>query len=401
MSKTIRLASISLLFILLLTLAYTAGVGVSQEKSPAEGIDLVKEAWEVIFEDFVDSQSLSAEELAEGAIRGLVEALDDPYTAYLDAEQYEMSRTQLTGKFSGIGATITIKDGELTVIAPIAGSPAEQAGVRPGDKILEVDGEPTSEMGLHEATLKIRGEEGTKVRLLVLHPNEDTPVEIEIMRAEIELSSVELEMLPDNIALIKLTNFSDRTDSELTSALKGIMSQGTTGIVLDLRYNPGGVVNAAVNVVNQFIEEGIVLYALDNKGRRTEWSVRHRGLALDIPLAVLVNGHSASASEVVAGALQDYNRGPIIGVKTFGKGGVNRVHQLSNGGALYITYARWFTPNGRQIDKEGITPDIEVEMTPKDIESGRDPQLERAVEYLRGREGEGSKGEWERGDLSL
>jgi carboxyl-terminal processing protease len=207
-------------------------------------------------------------------------------------------------------------------------------------------------------------------------------VEIEITRDDIQLPSVEWAMLPSNIAHIKITSFSDRTDSEFTSALKDIKSQSAAGIVLDLRNNPGGIVDAAVNMVDQFINKGTVVYALDNKGERTDWSARDGGLAEDIPLVVLVNGHSASASEIVSGALQDYSRGPIIGVKTFGKGSMNLVRQLSNGGALYITYARWFTPNGHQIDKEGVIPDIIVEMTPSDTEAGRDPQLERATEYL-------------------
>jgi carboxyl-terminal processing protease len=268
------------------------------------------------------------------------------------------------------------------VVAPIAGSPAEEAGIRSGDKILEINGEPTSEMSLIEATLKIRGKEGTKVKLLVLHRGEDIPIEIEVIRAEIDLPSVDWEMLPENIAHLGITNFSGRTDYEFASALEDIESQGATAIVLDLRDNPGGMLNAAVSVASQFLEEGLVLYTVDSEGERTNWEVKPEGLALDTPLAVLVNGGSASASEVVAGALQDNQRGPIIGVKTLGKGSVNRVHQLSNGGALYITYARWFTPSGGQIDEEGIIPDIEVEMTAEDVENDRDPQLEQAIEYL-------------------
>ena len=383
MSRAARFAGVLLLVIALMTVACVTETGLFKWRSSPEGIDLVEEAWQVLLRDFADSQHLDDNELAEGAIRGLVEALNDPYTTYLNAEQYELSRTQLEGGFSGIGATITITEGQLTIVAPIAGTPAERAGIRPGDVILQIDGESTSELTLKEAQMKIRGKKGTQVRLLVAHPPEDTPVEIVITRDEIELPSVEWEMLPEHIAHITITNFSERTDSEFALALVDAQASGATGIILDLRYNPGGIVSAAVGVVSQFIEEGIVLYALDNAGQRIEWQVQEAGNALEIPLIVLVNGHSASASEVVSGAIQDYGRGVIMGSKTFGKGSMNRVNRLSNGGALYVTYARWFTPDGRQIDNEGITPDVEIEMTSEDIENGRDPQLEKALEYFR------------------
>jgi len=386
MSRTLKLAIASLLAIFLLGIACVAVPLIPQRDAPPEGLERVEEVWRLILRDFVDSEALDHNKLAEGAIRGLIEALDDPFTSYLTPEQYELSITRLRGEFSGIGAIITIEEGQLIVVAPIAGSPAEQAGIRPGDKILEVDGQSTAAMSLHEAAMNIRGPHGTKVSLLVLHPDEDIPREIEITRAEIQLASVEWEMLPDNIAHIRVSNFTERTDSEFASALSDVMAHGATGIVLDLRGNPGGLLAAAVKVASQFLEEGIVVYALDNKRERTDWPVRDGGMAPDIPLAVLVNSHSASASEVVAGALQGHNRGLIIGVSTHGKGSMNRVHRLSDGGALYITFARWFTPDGRQIDREGIVPDIEIELTPEDIENDRDPQLDRAIEYLqRGR----------------
>jgi len=386
MSRTLKLAIASLVTILLLGIACVAVPLIPQADAPPQGLELVEEVWQLIQRDFVDSEALDHNKLVEGAIRGLIEALDDPHTTYLTPEQYELFKTRLRGEFSGIGAMLTIKEGQLTVIAPIAGSPAEQAGIRPGDRILEIDGEPTAGMSLHEAALKIRGPRGTKVTLLVLHPDEDVPREIVIIRAEIKLPSVEWEMLPDNIAHIRVSNFTERTDSEFASALSDVIAYGATGIVLDLRGNPGGLLDAAVKVASQFLEEGIVVYALDNRQQRFEWPVRAGGMAPDIPLAVLVNRHTASASEVVAGALQDHNRGPIIGVSTHSKGSMNRVHRLSDGGALFITFARWFTPDGRQIDEEGITPDFEIELTPEDIENDRDPQLDRAIEYLqRGR----------------
>jgi carboxyl-terminal processing protease len=382
MSRAIKLAIASLLAIFILGIACVAVPLIHQRDAPPEGLERVEEVWRLIERYFVDSKALCPDELAEGAIRGLIETLDDPFTSYLTPEQHELWITRLEGEFSGIGAILNIREGQLTVVAPIPGSPAEQANIRPGDKILEVDGEPTAGMSLQEAAMNIRGPQGTRVRLLILRPDEDIPREIEVTRAEIKVPSVEWKMLPDNIAHIRISNFTERTDVEFASALSDIIAQGGTGIVLDMRNNPGGLLDAAVNVASQFLERGIVVYALDNRGERTNWPVRARGMASDIPLAVLVNSHSASASEVVTGALQDHNRGPIIGAKTHGKGSVNRMHQLGDGGALVITFARWFTPDGQQIDMEGITPDIKVDLTPEDIKNGRDPQLERAIEYL-------------------
>ncbi|MFP3975347.1 MAG: S41 family peptidase [Dehalococcoidia bacterium] len=374
--------SLLIVSLLVLPLACAISFGGSQRSASGEGIDLVKEVWQIIQEDHVNGDSLDSEQLAEGAIEGLIKELDDPYTSYLSPDEYKLSELSLEGKFSGIGATITIKDDQLTVVAPFEGSPAEEAGIRPGDKILEVNGESTEGMGVHEAALTIRGERGTKVVLTVLHPDAEEPVELEITRDEIEVPSVRTDMVEEDIAHIWLTGFTSRTKGELKSALEDL-SPDVKGIVLDLRDNPGGMLDAAIDVASQFLEEGIVLYAMDNEGTRAEWEVKEGGLATDIPLAVLVNGNSASASEVVAGAFQDHERGPIIGVKTFGKGSMNHVYELSNGGALYVTYANWFTPDGRQIEGKGVEPGIRVEMPEEDVENDRDPQLERAIEYLK------------------
>ncbi len=355
---------------------------VFQEDDSPEGIELVEEAWDVIIDEYIDSDELDDHEMAEAAIRGLIDALDDPYTSYLSPEQNDVSTAQLEGNFSGIGAVITVRDGELLVVAPIAASPAEDAGIKPGDKILKVDGELTAELTLVESMMKIRGEKGTRVTLMVLHEDEETPGEIEIVRDTISIPSVEMEMLEDSIAHIKITNFTNQTEGELEEVLDNVKSHGGKGIILDLRDNPGGLVSAAIAVVSQFVDEGIVVYALDNKDERTDWNADAGGVALDIPMTVLVNAYSASASEVVAGALQDYDRGPIIGTTTFGKGSMQHVQDLSNGGSLHVVFARWYTPNGRQIHNEGIVPDIEVEITEEDVNNEHDSQLEEAIEYI-------------------
>ncbi len=334
-------------------------------------------------QDYVNKEALDPEELTQGAIEGLLEALGDPYTYYLDVETYELALSGLEGSFEGIGAFVTMEDGELTVVSPIAGTPAEEAGIRAGDRILEIDGETTSGMTLTEAVLIIRGPQGTMVTLLVLHQGETDPVVIEIIRERIDVDSVYLEMLPDNIAHIQITYFSLHTSGELSAILNDALSDGAVGIVLDLRGNPGGYLHIVVDVASEFLSGGVVLYEEDSEGNLQAWNAKPGGLATDLPLAVLVDGGSASASEVLAGALQDRERAPLIGTTTYGKGSVQVIRELSDGSALYVTTARWLTPNGRQIEGEGLDPDFVVEITEEDIESGRDPQLEFAIEYIK------------------
>jgi carboxyl-terminal processing protease len=238
-------------------------------------------------------------------------------------------------------------------------------------------------MSLTEAAYKIQGEPGTQVTLKVLHIDEEEPVILVITREIIEVDSVFSEIRDDNIVYIQITFFSERTSTEIVAVLKEVLAQNIAGIILDLRDNPGGPVNSAVSVASQFLKEGTVLYAVDSNGKKQTWSVERGGLATGQPLMVLVNSSSASASEVVAGALQDYGRAVIIGTQTFGKGSINLLKDLSDGSAIYITIGRWFTPNGRQIEGQGLTPDIIIDRTGDEIAQGKDPQLDRAVEYLK------------------
>ena len=343
--------------------------------------DVLPEVWELLSEDYVNKEALDPEELSKGAIEGLLEALGDPYTSYI--EYYEVEVSDLEGSFEGIGAVITMEDGELTVVSPIAGGPAEQQGVRAGDKILEVDGVPTSGMSLMEAVLMVRGPEGTTVTLLILHQGETTPVEIEIVREVIELDTVYLDMLPGNIAHLQITYFSEPTPDEFTTALNNALQNEAWGIILDLRGNPGGYVHVVVDVAGEFLDGGIVLYEADAAGDVIkEWPASSGGRATDLLLVVLVDGGSASGSEVLAGALQARGRATLIGTTTYGKGSVNIFRVLSDGSALYVTTARWLTPDHYLIEGVGLTPDFEVGITAEDIASGRDPQLEFAIEYI-------------------
>jgi len=343
------------------------------------GLGVVGEVWDIIFQDYVDQDRLDASSLRQAAIKGMVKELDDSYTSYLSAQAYQMRSSGLEGKFEGIGAYVGVKDEQIMIIAPISDSPAAKAGIRAGDIILGVDGRSAAEMSLEEAVLHIRGPRGTSVRLLVLHEGETEPEEIEIVRAEIKLSSVLFEMRGD-IAYININHFTERTYGELSPVLEGITQEGATGIVLDLRSNPGGLLEAVVDVTSHFLREGIVLFVLDNQGKQTSLSVEQGSVTTDLPLVVLTDNYSASGSEVLAGALQDHARATIAGAKTYGKGSVNTLNQLSDGSGLYITIARWLTPNGRLIEGEGISPDYELELEGEDA-------IQWAIDYLNDNKG--------------
>jgi len=376
MLKALKIMVIALL-VVSLALSFGAGcaLGTRTPPSSSQGLGIVEEAWNIIFQDYVDRDELDASQLRQAAIRGMVEALDDPYTVYLDAETYQLSLSSLEGKFEGIGAEVAVRDSQLVIIAPIADSPADEAGIKAGDRILAIDGKTTSEMSLVEAVLLVRGPKGTSVRLLILHQGETEPEEIDIVRAEIELTSVRFEMRQD-IAYINITHFAEGTGEELSPVLDSITAEAATGIILDLRSNPGGVLTAVVDVASHFLKEGVVVDIVDNQGSHTVIPVNDERATTDLPLVVLVDSYSASGSEVLAGALQDYGQATIAGTRTFGKGSVNVLHQLEDGSGLYITTARWLTPSGHLIEGEGIDPDYELELEGEDV-------IQWAMDYLK------------------
>ena len=370
MSKTMKVTLISLLLVAVLVLSFGFGYDLGSRTPPGqkEGLESVGQAWDIIFNEYVDRDQLDTTTLSQGAIEGMLEALDDPYTSYLDAESQQLGLSTLEGEFEGIGAHVTIRDEQLTIIAPIADSPADKAGIRAGDVILEIDGVSTAEMSLAEAVLKIRGPEETSVRLLILHEELGQTVEqyelmeeIEVVRAKIELPSVYLEMKGD-IAYIGITYFSERTDEELSPVLESIVDKEARGIILDLRHNSGGLLAVVIDVASHFLKEGVVVNVVDSQGEQTALEVKRMEVTTDLPMVVLVDSFTASGGEVLAGALQDYGRATIAGNKTFGKGSVNVLRQLKDGSAVYITTARWLTPSGRLIEGEGIEPDYELEL---------------------------------------
>ncbi len=376
MSKMTKII-ISVLLVAIIALAFGAGstFGRTKLSGSGEGLDIVRQAWNIILTDYVDRDRIDTDNLSRAAIEGMVESLDDPYASYLEMEHYELGLSSLEGEFNGIGAYVTIEDKQLMIIAPIADSPADKAGIKAGDTILEINGEPVVDMSLAEAIIKIRGPKGTAVRLLILHEGETEPEEIEVIRARVELPSVRFEMKED-IAHINITQFSERTKEELFPALQSLAEKKARGIILDLRHNPGGLLESVVDVASYFLHDGTVVDIIDNQGNMTTLQVKTSALTTDLPMVVLVDKASASGSEVLAGALQDHGRATIAGTKTYGKGSVNVLHRLDDGSGLYITTARWLTPHGYLIEGEGIAPDHELELTGEDA-------LQWAVDYLK------------------
>jgi carboxyl-terminal processing protease len=348
------------------------------EDLPPE-FDRVAEVWTLLEEEHIDGNQLDAADLSEGAIRGMLQSLDDPYASYLDQQQFEVESQDFKGFFEGIGAQVGMREGRLTIIAPMPDTPAEQAGIQPGDVILEIDGESTSDITLLEAVSKIRGENGTSVELLVLHLDESNPVPIVVERGVIQLDSVRFSMLDNGIGHLRIFNFAENTSDEVKKALEEFEDAQGAGLVLDLRNNPGGLLRTVIDVASQFLDDGLVLYEIDAQGERTDWEVKSGGEGRDIPMVVLINQFSASASEVLSGALMDHQRATVIGTTSFGKGSVNTLRPLSDGSGVYFSIARWFTPKGTLIEGAGITPDVVVEAAPDATE---DVQLDRAIEIL-------------------
>jgi len=357
-----KYALIVLTLIAIIALAFGSGYNLGRAPAGGEGgLGPVEEAWNIIFRDYVDRDRLEPQELSKGAIEGMIEVLDDPYTSYLDAETYEIGLSGLEGEIEGIGAQVGIREERLTIISPIPDSPAAQAGLRADDIVLEINGESTVDMSMVEAVLKIRGPRGTTVTLLIQHRDEAEPVVIEIVRATIELPSVITEMMGD-IAHLRITHFSRRTAEEIQATLVEIENAKAKGIILDLRGNPGGILETVMKVASYFLKDGVVVKVVSKNGEEQSLEVEPRGLVNELPVVVLVNGYSASGSEVLAGALQDHGRATVAGSQTFGKGSVNVSRELQDGSGIYITTARWLTPNGRLIEGKGIKPDIELEL---------------------------------------
>ena len=340
------------------------------------------EAWNIVHEQFVN-QPIDDQALMQGAIRGMMDALGDKQTFYMEPQVYQTETSSLQGQYEGIGAYVDT-DGEfLTIVSPIEGSPAEQAGLKPGDKVIAIDGDDMKGVAPEQARLKVLGPEGTKVTLTVTRDGESQPLKFVITRAQIVLHSAEGKMLDNRLAYVDINTFGEHTTQELRDTLDTLLKQHPNGIIIDLRNDPGGYLNTAVEVASEFIDKGVVLYEQYGDGHRDTHNVLGNGRATNIPIVVLINEGSASASEILAGALQDYGRAKLVGVQSYGKGSVQNWVPLSNNqGAARVTIAKWLTPKERLIDHIGLTPDVVVNMTVEDFTAGRDPQLDAAKETL-------------------
>jgi len=401
--KVLRWMMFGLLVVLLSVMSGVVGFAIggggedgtgTGSTSPAQGeadFGILDEIYGIIGEDFVAQDSVDPEMLRQGAIDGALAALSDPHTIYIDPETYSLGIDIVTGQFEGIGARVEQDpvSGEIVIVAPFRDSPADKAGIRAGDVILTVDGESTAGWTVGQAVRVIRGPQGTEVTLGVVHENGDSE-DITITRSVITVPTVFTNELDDadgdpvnDIAYVELQQMTEEAVGDLEDMLSDIEEKGYRGLILDLRRNPGGGLSATVEIADLFLDSGVILIQVDKDGNETVEHADGGDEGEEIPLVLLIGSGSASGAEVLAAAVRDNDRAVLIGSTTFGKGSVNHLRELSDGGALYITIARWLTPNGEQIEAIGLAPDIEVVPTDEDIELGRDVQLFEAIDYLR------------------
>lgn len=362
------------------------------------------DVWQRMFQYYIDAKELEPQKLVEGAISGMVNAAGDPYTTFFPAKENAAFKQDLGGQFEGIGAQLGLKENHIMVIAPLKGTPAERAGIKPGDWILKVNDEDTTNWSIEAAVSKIRGPKGTSVALQILHKSSSSPEDISIIRQTILVPSVdswvkpvaevvEINGLPEfsslsnlkgSVAYLHLSRFGDRTNDDWDKAVREVqakMSAGAVkGLIFDLRNNPGGYLDGSVWIASEFLEQGTVVSQLNSDGSKQDYPVIRVGRLLDIPMVVLINQGSASAAEIVSGALRDYGRGKLVGETSFGKGSVQTPQDLAGGAALHVTTGKWLLPKGDSIHKKGITPDVLVKM--EDYTASTDAQLAKAIELL-------------------
>lgn len=346
--------------------------------------DLFWQVWKEVRKNYVDP-AVPESQMFYGAIMGMVAALNDPYSMFLDPEITQEFQQELAGTFEGIGAEIAIKKDQLMVVAPLPNTPAEKAGLRAGDKIVGINDKLTIGLTVDQAVRMIRGPQGTTVVLKIIHDGKKESEEISVVRGQIQFDSVRHKMVGKNsdIGYIELLYFKEDTGIAINQAIKDILARKELkGLILDLRNDPGGYLNSAVEVASFWLEDRVVVIEEGRDANRSEYRSSGEAVLKNINTVVLVNGGSASAAEIVAGALQDYKKAVLVGEKTFGKGSVQDYQTLSDGSSLKLTIAKWLTPLGRSINEEGIKPDIEVKNTPEDFDNDRDPQFSKAIEVI-------------------
>jgi len=381
-----------LVFLFFLIVAVSSVFGFYFGKSqcqicPPSEIDLSLfwEAWNKLQEKFVSPEKLDIQKMIYGAISGMVKSLEDPYTVFLAPDEAKKFLEDVSGQFEGVGMEIGIRKGQLQVIAPLEGTPAQKAGLRSGDEIIKINDTPTADLTVDEAVNLIRGPKGTEVTLTIFREEWGKTEEIKIVRDVIEVPSLKWELKDDNIAYIQLYQFSERAGFDFRMAAIEILNSPAEKIILDLRNNPGGYLEVARDISGWFLERGQIV-AIEDFGKGAEQNIYKAGgnaRFLGYPIVILINQGTASGSEIMAAALRD-NRGiKLIGEKSFGKGSVQELEKLREGASLKITVAKWLTPSGEFITDKGLEPDIKVEMTDQDYEEGRDPQLDKAIEIIK------------------
>jgi len=400
----ILVISVSLLLLLSFLTGYVAHGwlterSLQQPSTTEEQFAIFWEAWNIAQQHFVDPSVLDTKEMTYGAIRGMLDSLGDiGHTRFMSPEELEAEMEGARGEYSGIGAQISMRDGRPIIVSPFDDSPAQEAGIQPGDYVMQVDGEDTSGLSLDEVVAKIKGPEGTSVTLTLLRPGHSALIEVTVVRQAIRVDAASWAMVPEtNIAYIRISQFSDNALPDVEAALTEAKDSGAQALIVDVRSNPGGLLDQAVAVTSQFLESGNVVLEQSREGTEKEYPVKPGGLAVDIPLVVLVNEGSASASEIFAGAIQDHERGPIIGQTTFGTGTILSTYYLRDGSAILLGTGQWLTPSGKSLRNQGITPDIEValpldgqiltpkqvaDMSPEEIEQAGDTQLLRGIQFL-------------------
>lgn len=359
-------------------------------KNKEAGIDkaidfsLFWKAWDLLKNKYVDSEKLDANKLFYGAIKGMMQATGDPYTTFFDPEENKKFDEDISGTFEGIGAELGIKNGILTVIAPLEGTPAQKAGLRSGDKIIKIDGTASADISIEEAVNSIRGPKGTSVTLTIFREGSEETQDITVQRNVINVKSVSIEFKENKIAYIKITRFGDDTEKGFSDAMEKVKLQESKSLIIDLRNDPGGYLETSIEIASQLLPKGKTV-VIEESGDKNQKRMDARGVDVgsEIETVVLINEGSASASEILAGALKDNRKNvTLIGKKSFGKGSVQEFVKMPQGTAAKITVARWLTPNGNQINEQGIKPDKEIDLTNDDFNNNRDPQLDTAIQFL-------------------
>ncbi len=365
-------------------LAYSpeaANTALGTSTSPTINFNLYWQVWNTLKTNYVDKNKVTNQNLFYGSLQGMAQATGDPYTIFMDPKQAKQFSNDLAGTFQGIGAEVGVRNNMITVISPLDGTPAKRAGLQAGDKIYAVNGKSTLGMSIDAVVNEIRGPKGTKVTLTIIR-GKNKPQDLVITRSVIQIKSVTTKMLPDGIFVIRVSSFNNDTEGLFEQAVNTIVLKQPKGIILDLRNNPGGYLQTAVDMASEWIKAGPVVAEQFGGNRRNEYSANGRDRLANFPTVVLVNGGSASASEILAGALRDYKKAILVGETTYGKGSVQVLDKLPGGSELKVTIAHWLTPAGDFINKKGLKPNIEVKMTQADLNKNLDPQFAKAVELL-------------------